>query len=250
MSLPKIGSVTAPVVEYGTRWTHSWIVSHAPATAPATPSATRSDRPAMAHLASGAMSGTSPASKPAPPTRMPEPKGPPGPNGLPPLNGGSPRSRALCSVCRCDSVQRSIVSLRRPGLDGSRGGTMRPAIQRLASRKASVATRPMANSPACAPRRVQNTLSKPTLLYQATSVQRLTTVPNRNRKAAMAATTTTRPARRISWRADGGSPPSSGPPTGRRGRLPPPRPAPVGRCRSGMGSSNRGSRSSVPARAP
>ena len=160
MSLPNTGSVTVDVVEYGTRFTHRRSVSQAPDTAPATPSARRTAKPAITQVPIGTRSGTS---SPSNVSVMPPVDGrPPGAPKEP--NDPVARCRALRSACRWASARRPATARSRPGRSGSGGGTSRPAMSRLPSRTISAMTPAAMNRPACAPSRVQNTLSKPTLL--------------------------------------------------------------------------------------
>ena len=214
MSRPKTGSVTDAVGENGTPFMYRRIVSHEPATAPAMPSAMRTENSATTQVPIGTMSGMSSDSN----TNV-------GPDAVRAPYGPVPPRRALCSARRCASARRSVHVLSSPGRVGSAGGTRRPASHSVPSSTTSAIARPARNSPSCAPRRVDRTLTKPTDWYQMTSVQRSMPTLTSRMTSRMTMPTAARPRRRKMLPMEGGRAPSSGPPTGVPGsfggRLPP-----------------------------
>ena len=142
--------------------------------------------------------------------------------------------RAFRSAWRCVSVSRSVIVRRRPGRSGSGGGESRPASHRLPSRITSETRNAMTNSQNWDPRRVQNTPSNPTDLYQMASVQRSTPKPARRTMSATITIAAAMPSRRRIQPMEIDPAPSSGPPTGRgdrgpSGGLPAPEVVPAGR---------------------
>ena len=205
----------------------------------------------MTTTPSGRRSGRSAVLRLGPTGRIP-----PGRSSSPPPNpprrawpNGSYRFRnGLSPVERADWPSRSTNARNRSPAPVPGGGARRPASQTLTRRKTSAIASPSANSPACAPIRVQNTGSKPTLLNQVASVT--SWIPNPTRKMALSrisattARTTCGPMDRSR-----GPPPSRGPPgPRRRGGAPdggPRWPPASGRGRSGDGGS-----SSAPSEGP
>ena len=156
MSRPKTGSVTDAVGENGTPFTYSRIVSQEPATAPAMPSATRTENSATTQVPIGTMSGMSSDSN----TNV----GPDAVRG--PVRPGAAQARVVLGAAL--GIGEPVrPRLEQPGPRRVRGrheAAGEPAA--LPSSTTSAIARPATNSPTCAPRRVDRTLTKPTDWYQ------------------------------------------------------------------------------------